>query len=276
MTPCAPDVAQKHTGYLVGGTSPFGTRKAMPVFLERTIADLDRIYVNGGRRGFLIALAPADLIRTLSPTLVDAALDAYTPSRSSSRFSSSKRSASRLIHRPNFTSPIDPEQREERQPAPGESFLARRDRPRARIQPVPDPDREEDHLSHKHQPADATGHPHPPQPFGRDGDVVGNRRGRRSQHTTPVPPPEHDGRDRDRRQRHHGEPLDVAPGGDAEIEEHRQREAANHEVGHGKRPEQSGSPTDVVPNLLGRFSVVTARPANPPPMPSGPDRVRSS
>ena len=76
VTPCAPDVAQKHTGYLVGGTSPFGTRKTMPVFLERSIADLDRIYVNGGRRGFLIALAPADLVRSLSPTLVDAALDA--------------------------------------------------------------------------------------------------------------------------------------------------------------------------------------------------------
>jgi len=75
VSPCAPDVAQKHTGYLVGGTSPFGTRKVMPVFLERTIAGLDRIYINGGRRGFLIALAPADLIRTLSPTLVDAALD---------------------------------------------------------------------------------------------------------------------------------------------------------------------------------------------------------
>jgi Cys-tRNA(Pro) deacylase len=74
VSPCAPDVAQKHTGYLVGGTSPFGTRKAMPVFLERTIAGLDRIYVNGGRRGFLIALAPADLMRALSPTLVDAAL----------------------------------------------------------------------------------------------------------------------------------------------------------------------------------------------------------
>jgi Cys-tRNA(Pro) deacylase len=74
VSPCAPDVAQKHTGYLVGGTSPFGTRKAMPVFLERTISGLDRIYVNGGRRGFLIALAPADLMRALSPTLVDAAL----------------------------------------------------------------------------------------------------------------------------------------------------------------------------------------------------------
>ena len=74
VTPCAPDVAQKHTGYLVGGTSPFGTRKQMPVFLERTIADLDRIYINGGRRGFLISLTPADLIRALSPTLVDVSM----------------------------------------------------------------------------------------------------------------------------------------------------------------------------------------------------------
>ena len=74
VSPCSPDVAQKHTGYLVGGTSPFGTRKALPVFLERSIADLDRIYINGGRRGFLIALAPADLIRVLSPTLVDASM----------------------------------------------------------------------------------------------------------------------------------------------------------------------------------------------------------
>ncbi|MBM3809757.1 MAG: Cys-tRNA(Pro) deacylase [Acidimicrobiia bacterium] len=74
VSACAPDVAQKHTGYLVGGTSPFGMRRPMPVFMERSIADLDRIYINGGRRGFLIALAPADLIRTLSPTLVDAAL----------------------------------------------------------------------------------------------------------------------------------------------------------------------------------------------------------
>jgi Cys-tRNA(Pro) deacylase len=74
VVPCAPDAAQRHTGYLVGGTSPFGTRKVMPVYLERSIADLDRIYINGGRRGFLIALAPADLMRALSPTLVDAAL----------------------------------------------------------------------------------------------------------------------------------------------------------------------------------------------------------
>jgi Cys-tRNA(Pro) deacylase len=74
VAPCPPDVAQKHTGYLVGGTSPFGTRKTMPVFLERSIADLDRIYINGGRRGFLIALAPADLIRVLSPALVDVSM----------------------------------------------------------------------------------------------------------------------------------------------------------------------------------------------------------
>ena len=73
VSPCAPEVAQKHTGYLVGGTSPFGTRKAMPVYLERSIAELDRIYINGGRRGFLIALAPAELCRALSPTLVDCA-----------------------------------------------------------------------------------------------------------------------------------------------------------------------------------------------------------
>ena len=76
VVPCAPDVAQKHTGYLIGGTSPFGIRKEMPVFLERSIAALDRIYINGGRRGFLIALAPLDLMRVLSPTLVDAALEA--------------------------------------------------------------------------------------------------------------------------------------------------------------------------------------------------------
>jgi Cys-tRNA(Pro) deacylase len=74
VAPCAPEVAQKHTGYLVGGTSPFGIRKAMPVYMERSIADLDRIYINGGARGFLVSLAPADLIHVLSPVLVDAAL----------------------------------------------------------------------------------------------------------------------------------------------------------------------------------------------------------
>ena len=74
VMPCAPDVAQRHSGYMVGGTSPFGTRKAMPIYMERTIADLDRIYINGGRRGFLVSMAPSDLIRVLSPTPVDASL----------------------------------------------------------------------------------------------------------------------------------------------------------------------------------------------------------
>jgi Cys-tRNA(Pro) deacylase len=74
VSPCSPDVAQKHSGYLVGGTSPFGTRKKMPVYLERTIADLDRIYINGGARGFLVSLSATDLVRVLSPTLVDAAM----------------------------------------------------------------------------------------------------------------------------------------------------------------------------------------------------------
>jgi Cys-tRNA(Pro) deacylase len=74
VTPCAPEAAQKHTGYLVGGTSPFGTRKSLPVYLERSIADLDRIYINGGRRGFLVALSPKDLVRVLSPAFVEASL----------------------------------------------------------------------------------------------------------------------------------------------------------------------------------------------------------
>ena len=73
IQPCAPTVADRHSGYQVGGTSPFGTRKAMPVYMERTIADLPRIYINGGRRGYLVGLDPADAIRVLKPTLVDAA-----------------------------------------------------------------------------------------------------------------------------------------------------------------------------------------------------------
>lgn len=70
IRPCAPDVALKHSGYQVGGTSPFGTRKAMPVCLEETILDLDRIYLNGGKRGFLVGIAPQVLIDLLQPTLV--------------------------------------------------------------------------------------------------------------------------------------------------------------------------------------------------------------
>ena len=72
--PCKPEVAQRHSGYLVGGTSPFGTRKAMPVYLERSVLDLPRIYINGGRRGYLLGMEPAELVRVLSPVLVDVAL----------------------------------------------------------------------------------------------------------------------------------------------------------------------------------------------------------
>ena len=74
VTPCDPAVAQRHTGYMVGGTSPFGTRKRLPVYVERSIVELDRIYVNGGRRGFLVTVSPRDLARVLDATLVDAAV----------------------------------------------------------------------------------------------------------------------------------------------------------------------------------------------------------
>src|SRR5580765_2702041 len=74
IEPCRPDVAQRHSGYQVGGTSPFGTRKAMPIFLERSILELPEIYINGGRRGFLVKLKTEDLSRILAPTLIDAAL----------------------------------------------------------------------------------------------------------------------------------------------------------------------------------------------------------
>lgn len=70
ITPCAPAVADKHSGYQVGGTSPFGTRKPMPVYLEETILDLPRIYLNGGKRGFLVGIDPQEVVRLLKPTLV--------------------------------------------------------------------------------------------------------------------------------------------------------------------------------------------------------------
>jgi Cys-tRNA(Pro) deacylase len=71
---CKPDVANRHSGYLVGGTSPFGTRKAMPVYVERTILDLERIFINGGSRGFLVAIDPAGLEAALKPTPVEVGL----------------------------------------------------------------------------------------------------------------------------------------------------------------------------------------------------------
>ena len=71
--PCAPAVADRHSGYQVGGTSPFGLRRAMPIYIERTIAALPRIYINGGARGFLVEIDPAELMRVLAPALVDVA-----------------------------------------------------------------------------------------------------------------------------------------------------------------------------------------------------------
>ena len=75
IEPCKPDAAQRHSGYQVGGTSPFGTRKKLPVYMERSILELPKIYINGGRRGFLVGIAPQDISRTLNPQLVDVALE---------------------------------------------------------------------------------------------------------------------------------------------------------------------------------------------------------
>jgi Cys-tRNA(Pro) deacylase len=69
--PCAPEVADRHSGYQVGGTSPFGLKRAMPIYCERSIQALPRIYINGGARGFLVGLAPAELMRVLAPVLVE-------------------------------------------------------------------------------------------------------------------------------------------------------------------------------------------------------------
>ncbi|HJT62231.1 MAG TPA: Cys-tRNA(Pro) deacylase [Burkholderiales bacterium] len=74
VEPCAPEVAQRHTGYQVGGTSPFGMRKPLPVFVERSILELPEIYINGGRRGLLVRIRSADLARVLSFSPVDVAL----------------------------------------------------------------------------------------------------------------------------------------------------------------------------------------------------------
>jgi Cys-tRNA(Pro) deacylase len=74
VEPCKPEVANRHTGFLVGGTSPFGTRKQMPVYVEKTILDLPRIYINGGRRGYLVSIEPSELLRVLAPTPVEVAL----------------------------------------------------------------------------------------------------------------------------------------------------------------------------------------------------------
>ncbi|HEY5951533.1 MAG TPA: YbaK/EbsC family protein, partial [Kofleriaceae bacterium] len=76
IAPCAPEVADRHSGYQVGGTSPFGLRRAMPICMQRTILELPTIYINGGARGFLVAIDPKQAERVLQPTLVDVAVGA--------------------------------------------------------------------------------------------------------------------------------------------------------------------------------------------------------
>lgn len=75
VEPCKPETANRHSGYLIGGTSPFGTRKTMPVYVEQSILALEHIYINGGRRGYLIGIAPKILIENLSATPVNCALE---------------------------------------------------------------------------------------------------------------------------------------------------------------------------------------------------------
>ena len=73
VEPCKPEVANRHSGYLVGGTSPFGTRKAMPVYVESSILELDQIYLNGGKRGYLVSIAPSVLTTLLEARPVECA-----------------------------------------------------------------------------------------------------------------------------------------------------------------------------------------------------------
>ena len=75
IEPCKPEVANRHSGFLIGGTSPFGTRKAMPVFVEESILSLKHIYINGGRRGYLIGIAPSVLADVLGAKPVQCALE---------------------------------------------------------------------------------------------------------------------------------------------------------------------------------------------------------
>ena len=70
IAPCNPDTANRHSGYVVGGTSPFGMRKKMPVYMEETIVELPKIYINGGKRGYLVGMVPQEAVRILSPKMV--------------------------------------------------------------------------------------------------------------------------------------------------------------------------------------------------------------
>ena len=75
VEPCTPETANRHSGYQVGGTSPFGTKKNLPVYVEQSVLGLGRIYINGGRRGYLVGVASAELVRLLGAKIVEVALD---------------------------------------------------------------------------------------------------------------------------------------------------------------------------------------------------------
>ena len=74
VEPCTPELAQRHSGYLVGGTSPFGTRKPMPVYVEKSVLALEKILINGGRRGYLVGIDPEAIVRLLGAKTVEVAL----------------------------------------------------------------------------------------------------------------------------------------------------------------------------------------------------------
>jgi Cys-tRNA(Pro) deacylase len=74
VRPCSPETAERHSGYMVGGTSPFGLRKPLPIYVEASILELPKIYINGGKRGFIVGLSPQDLVRVLKPTPVKVAI----------------------------------------------------------------------------------------------------------------------------------------------------------------------------------------------------------
>jgi Cys-tRNA(Pro) deacylase len=75
VVPCAPETADRHSGYQVGGTSPFGLKRKMPIYVERSVLDLPRIYINGGARGFLVSIEPGVLERVLAAVPVDVAIE---------------------------------------------------------------------------------------------------------------------------------------------------------------------------------------------------------
>ena len=74
VAPCAPDIADRHSGYQVGGTSPFGLKRSMPICCEKSVSELPLIYINGGARGFLVGINPVELLRVLGPRLVEVAI----------------------------------------------------------------------------------------------------------------------------------------------------------------------------------------------------------